>query len=32
LIYAKTDLSRLRTFVDETFPEQAQGERSSPTP
>ena len=30
--YAKTDLSRLRTFVDETFPEQAQGERSSPTP
>jgi integrase/recombinase XerC len=30
--YAKTDLSRLRTFVDETFPEQAQGERSSLTP
>jgi integrase/recombinase XerC len=25
--YAKTDLSRLRAFVDATFPEQAQGER-----
>lgn len=30
--YAKTDLSQLRTFVDETFPESVQGERSLPTP